>query len=125
MHFYFSTRQLLVSEQLAALKCPRCYRWFRSAGRRAVHRCKVSKADSVLVPTSSPIHELVTTLHTYVYITAHVIADCVGDVFEGYPGSPGTTVDVVNGENVNQENFDFACRQCFRRSHDLKSHKCP
>ena len=50
MHFYSSAP---VSEQPGASRCPCCCRWFRSAGGRAVHRCRVPDADSVLVPTVS------------------------------------------------------------------------
>ena len=36
-HKCISTRRLPVFEQPGASRCPRCYRWFGSAGGRAVH----------------------------------------------------------------------------------------
>ena len=88
MHFY---SRLPVSEQPDASRYPRCYRWFRSAGGCTVHRYRVPDADSVLVPTSFPVCEQVTSLQC-----SPCHCSLCGCCFQGHPVSPDTIVDVVS-----------------------------
>ena len=96
-HKCIFTHQLPVSKQPGASRCTRCYQRFRCAGGRAVHRCRVPSANSVLVPTSSLSvgRSSLSVGRLRLYSAAHVIVHCVGVVL-GHPVSPDSIVDVVS-----------------------------